>query len=166
MVGNPMMLDSFRVAERGTSSRLHLIPLRWALVIVFVWFGAEKFTAYAAEGIAPLISHSPIVSWLQTFGVRGESEIIGTIELTTAVLLVAGAFYPLASALGAAMSCGTFLITMSFFLSTPGIAEASAGGFPVISTLPGQFLLKDIVLFSASLALLIASVPERWVRVS
>ncbi len=28
---------------------------------------------------------------------------------------------------------------------------ASAGGFPVLSVLPGQFLLKDLVLIGASL---------------
>ena len=155
------MLGSFEIAERRFGSHGHLAFLRWSLVIVFVWFGAEKFTAYAAEGIAPLIAHSPIVSWLQVFGVRGQARIIGTIELTTAAVLSAGAFDGALSALGSAMSCATYLVTMSFFLTTPGVAEADAGGFPVLSTLPGQFLLKDLVLFAASLALLVASLPHR-----
>jgi hypothetical protein len=34
--------------------------------------------------------------------------------------------------------------TLTFFLSTPGVAEATAGGFPAISAAPGQFLLKDL----------------------
>ena len=41
--------------------------------------------------------------------------------------------------------------TLTFFLSTPGVAEATAGGFPAISAAPGQFLLKDLVLLAASL---------------
>jgi uncharacterized membrane protein YkgB len=41
--------------------------------------------------------------------------------------------------------------TLTFFLSTPGVAEATAGGFPAISAVPGQFLLKDLVLLAASL---------------
>ncbi|HYX58927.1 MAG TPA: DUF417 family protein, partial [Streptosporangiaceae bacterium] len=35
--------------------------------------------------------------------------------------------------------------------STPGVTVASAGGFPVLSVLPGQFLLKDLVLIGAAL---------------
>jgi uncharacterized membrane protein YkgB len=44
-----------------------------------------------------------------------------------------------------------FLSTISFLFTTPGITVASAGGFPVLSVLPGQFLLKDLVLVSVSL---------------
>ncbi len=49
------------------------------------------------------------------------------------------------------MSAATYLITLTFFLSIPGVAEATAGGFPAISAAPGQFLLKDLVLLAASL---------------
>jgi len=45
-----------------------------------------------------------------------------------------------------------FLTTLSFILTTPGVAEASAGGFPAISLL-GQFLVKDVVLLGASLSI-------------
>lgn len=41
----------FLVPEHG---RRDLGLLRWALVIVFLWFGAMKFTAYEAYGIARL----------------------------------------------------------------------------------------------------------------
>lgn len=50
------------------------------------------------------------------------------------------------------------LITLSFFVTTPGVAESSAGGFPAISAMPGQFLLKDTVLLAASLVLLLNSI--------
>jgi len=50
------------------------------------------------------------------------------------------------------------LITLTFLLSTTGVAEATAGGFPAISAMPGQFLLKDLVLLAASLALFLGSV--------
>ena len=42
-----------------------------------------------------------------------------------------------------------FLSTLSFLFTTPGATAVS--GFPVLSVLPGQFLLKDLVLVSASL---------------
>ena len=128
-------------------------------MIVFLWFGGMKFTSYEANGNATLIEHSPIVSWMNVaFGIQGASDLIGTIELATAAALIAGAFVPVASALGAAMSAVTFLITLSFFVSTPGVAEPTAGGFPAISAPIGQFLLKDLVLLAASINLLLASI--------
>ena len=44
-----------------------------------------------------------------------------------------------------------YLSTLSFLFTTPGVTVASAGGFPVLSVLPGQFLLKDLVLAGAAL---------------
>ena len=148
----------FLVPEHG---RKDLALLRWALVIVFLWFGAMKFTAYEAMGIAPFIGHSPLMSWLGMFGTQGQSYFIGVIELSTALVLILGAFRPLFSALGALMSAATYLITLTFFITTPGVAEPTAGGFPAISAVPGQFLLKDAVLLAASLVLLFASVRNR-----
>ena len=149
---------AFVVPERD---RKDLALLRWALVIVFLWFGAMKFTAYEALGIAPFIGHSPIVDWLGVFGTQGQSYFIGTIELSTALALILGAFRPILSALGALMSVTTYLVTLTFLFTTPGVAEPTAGGFPAISAVPGQFLLKDVVLLAASLVLLFASVRTR-----
>ncbi|WP_421937365.1 YkgB family protein [Phenylobacterium sp.] len=148
----------FLVPEHGQKD---LALLRWALVIVFLWFGAMKFTAYEATGIAPFIEHSPIMNWLGMFGTRGQSNLIGAIELTVALFLILGAFRPTFSALGALMSAATYVMTLTFFVTTPGVAEPSAGGFPAISAVPGQFLLKDAVLLAASLVLLRASVSRR-----
>jgi hypothetical protein len=49
------------IAEQSNRS---LALLRWSLVVIFLWFGAMKFTAYEAAGIAPFIEHSPIMAWL------------------------------------------------------------------------------------------------------
>ena len=158
-------LPSFDIAENTDGSRWTVALLRWALVVVFLWFGGMKFTSYEAHGNAPLIDHSPIMSWMNVaFGIQGASDVIGVIELSTAAALIAGAFVPVASALGAAMSTVTFLITLTFFVSTPGVAEPTAGGFPAISAPIGQFLLKDLVLLAASLNLLFASLRSKAVQ--
>jgi len=141
--------------------RKDLALLRWALVIVFLWFGGMKFTAYEAAGIAPFIGNSPIMSWLGMLGTQGQSYFIGTVELSTALILILGAFRPIFSALGALMSAATYLMTLTFLFTTPGVAEPTAGGFPAISAVPGQFLLKDAVLLAASLVLLLASIRDR-----
>lgn len=155
------MATQFYIAEKAGGPRLSFALLRWSLVIIFVWFGCMKFTGYEAGGIEPLIVNSPIMGWLHPlFGVQGESYVIGIIELATAVALAVGAFNAFASALGAAMSCLTYIITLTFFLSTPGVAAAEAGGFPAISVPIGQFLLKDLVLLAASVCLLLASIGK------
>ncbi|WP_018004167.1 YkgB family protein [Cupriavidus neocaledonicus] len=152
-----------QIAEKSVGSHSLQALLRWALVVIFLWFGGMKFTAYEANGIAPFIANSPIMSGLHAiFGVQGASYVIGVLELSTAAALILGAFQPIFSALGAAMSAATYLITLTFFLTTPGVAEATAGGFPAISAMPGQFLLKDLVLLAASLSLLLASVQGSW----
>ncbi len=143
-----------RTAESAGDSRTAIAALRWALVVIFLWFGAMKFTGYEAMGIAPLVSHNPLTNWLiPAFGVQGASGLIGIIELATAAALIIGRFSGTLSFVGAVMSCMTFLITLTFFVTTPGVSEASLGGFPAISVAPGQFLLKDLVLLAASYCL-------------
>lgn len=154
------MAFQFQVAERS-GARGQLALLRWPLVAIFIWFGIQKFTPYAANAIAPLIANSPFISWLRVFGVLGQARIIGTIELVTAVLLIIGSVKPIASALGAALASATFLLTTSFVFTTPGITLISPSGIPIISTLLEQFLLKDVVLLGACLTLLAASLPRR-----
>ena len=67
-------------------------------------------------------------------------------------LTVSGSRTPLrVSAIGSGLAVGVFLTTLSFLFSTPGVAEPSVGGFPAVSVLPGQFLLKDIVLLGAAI---------------
>ncbi len=126
-----------------------------ALAIIFLWIGAMKFTAYEAQGIAPFVMNSPLLSWMHgAFGIQRASMVIGVIELTIGVLLLARWFSPRLSAAGAAMSIVTYLITLSFMLSTPGVTAQEAGGFPALSAEIGQFLAKDMVLLAASVVLL------------
>jgi uncharacterized membrane protein YkgB len=43
---------------------LGLHVARYSLVLVLVWIGAMKFTAYEAGAIQPLVANSPLISWL------------------------------------------------------------------------------------------------------
>lgn len=122
-----------------------------ALIIIFFWFGGMKFTAYEAGAIKGLIANSPFVSFLlDVFSEQGASNFIGSIEIAVGLLLGARIVSPKLSALGALGAIGTFLLTLTFFFSTPGVFLADVGG-PAISVLPGQFLLKDLVLLAASI---------------
>lgn len=124
--------------------------VRWGLVLVLVWIGAMKFTGYEAMGIQPLVAHSPLVSWMyDVLSVRSFSARLGIVEIGTAALIALRRLSPIASALGGLLAIGLFLTTLSFLFSTPGW-EPSLGGFPALSAMPGQFLLKDVVLLGAS----------------
>jgi uncharacterized membrane protein YkgB len=120
------MKIQFNVPEKGDGADWHLALLRWTMVFIFIWFGIQKFTPYAANAIEPLIAHSPFMSWLGIFGMRGEAKVVGTIELITAALLIIGSAAPVAAALGVAFASVTFILTVSFVFSTPDITLYSA----------------------------------------
>lgn len=155
--GGEIEIMNFKIAENPY--RL-LAILRWAMVLIFLAFGIQKFTPQAAQGIVQFISHSPLVGWLAIFGVRGEAYLIGTIELGTALLLAAGAFSARMSALGSLMGVATFVVTSSFFFTTPGVVKWSFSANPVAWNLAGGFLFKDLVLLCVCLVLFLASLSQ------
>lgn len=139
-------------AQRVTSLGDKAVLL--STVLVLAWIGAMKFTAYEAGAIEGLVASSPLVSWLYAvFSQQGASNLIGSIEIATAITLLVGMRYRLAAILGALAAVATFAITLSFLFTAPGW-EPSLGGFPALSVVPGQFLLKDAVLLAVAINLL------------
>ena len=124
--------------------------VRYGLVLVLLWIGGMKFTAYEAEGISGFVSNSPLMFWAYQLFSKGQfSAILGFTELLTAVLIAARPVSARLSAVGSALAVGMFLTTLTFLFSTPGVIEASLG-FPALSAVPGQFLIKDVVLLGAA----------------
>jgi len=118
--------------------------LRYGLAALLLLWGGFKFTAFEAEGIRPLIENSPLLRWLYPlFGVRGASSLIGIVELTAALLICARHWQPKLSAVGSLLAAGTFLVTLSFLVTTPGVL-APTNPF-------GGFLMKDVMLLGAAL---------------
>ncbi len=123
-------------------------------VTVLAWIGAMKFTAYEAGAIEGLVASSPLTAWLYSvFSLQGASNLIGSVEIATALVLLIGIRYRPAAIVGALAAIATFAVTLSFLFTAPGW-EASLGGFPALSVVPGQFLLKDAVLLAAAISLL------------
>jgi uncharacterized membrane protein YkgB len=79
--------------------------------------------------------------------------LLGTAELITAALLALKPWSPKAAVVGGMLAALFFVGTLSFMITTPGIGEESAGGFPVLSA-NGEFLMKDIALLGLALWLL------------
>ena len=130
----------------------HLI--RAAMVIIFLFFGYQKWWSYEAQRLIPYISNGPLIFWLYpVFGVRGASWFLGSCEWTFGTLLFLGFWNKRLGILGALGSCATFIGTVTIIPFMPDGWDASAGGFPAMTgNVP--FLMKDVALFAASFYLL------------
>ena len=133
-----------------TLENIGTIIIRYGLVIILLSVGALKFTAYEAEGIQGLVANSPLMSWAYSvFSVRSYSMLLGVIEIIIGILIATRPFAPKVSAIGSIGAIFMFLITLSFLLTTPGVWQPGYG-FPFPSPMPGQFLVKDIMLLGAA----------------
>jgi uncharacterized membrane protein YkgB len=131
-------------AARRRLARVARAVLRGGLIFLLGLWGTFKFAGFEAEAIRPLVSNSPLLGWLYPlFGLRGTSDLIGVVEIAAAALIATRRWAPALSALGSFLAAGTFVVTLSFLITTPGVlaTDNPAGGF----------LLKDIVLLGAAL---------------
>jgi uncharacterized membrane protein YkgB len=130
----------------------HLI--RASMVIVFLFFGYQKWFAYEAQVLIPYVSNGPLISWMYpVFGVRGASWFLGVTEWLFCLLLFSGFWSKHAGILGALGSCATFMATVTIIPFMPNGWDEVAGGFPAMTgNVP--FLMKDVVLLAASFYLL------------
>ncbi len=132
--------------------------LRYGLVIILLWVGALKFTAYEAEGIRAFVDNSPLLSWLyEIFSVRTFSRLLGVFEIVLGLLIGSRPVAPRVSAVGSLGALLLFAVTLTFVFSTPG-AWQPGYGIPYLSPDPGQFLAKDVALA----AIAIWTAGEAW----
>jgi len=149
---------SHRLAQ--TLSVLGQLVSRYGLVVVLAWIGFGKYVKMESR---VLIEHSPLMSWIyDVFSVTTVARGLGTMEIVAALLIALRPVWPRASAAGSALAVVLFLGTVSFLFTTPGVIATHADGLPVLSALPGQFLLKDLVLIGVAVWTLgdsLAAVP-------
>ena len=124
---------------------------RYGLATIFIWVGLLKFTVYEAKNIEPMVANSPIfASAYQSMGLYNLSNLIGVIEIMIGTMIALRIIAPRLALLGGIGAIISFIITLSFMLTTPGIWEPNYG-FLALSALPGQFLAKDLVLLGMSI---------------
>ena len=130
----------------------HLV--RAAMVIIFFFFGYQKWWAYEVDRLIPYISNGPLIFWLYpALGMRGATFFLGASEWTFGTLLLLGFWNRKLGILGALGSTGTFIATVTIIPFMPEGWDAAAGGFPAMTgNVP--FLMKDVVLLAVSLYLL------------
>jgi uncharacterized membrane protein YkgB len=130
----------------------HLV--RASMVIIFLFFGYQKWFQYEAQVLVPFISNGPLTFWMYpVFGVRGASWFLGVAEWMICALLFLGFWNKELGVLGALGSAVTFVTTVTIIPFMPNGWAESAGGFPAMTgNVP--FLMKDVVLLAVSIYLL------------
>ena len=130
----------------------HLV--RASMVIIYFFFGYQKWFPYEAQGLIPFFKNGPLISWMYpVFGVQGSSWFLGVSEWLFGALLLLGFWNKKLGILGAAGSCVTFIMTITIIPFMPDGWNAAAGGFPAMQG-NVAFLMKDLVLFAVSFYLL------------
>jgi reactive chlorine resistance protein C len=123
------------------------------LAVMLLWAGAYKMTAPGAEGIVPLVSNSPLISWhFKLLGPYIGSDVIGLTEMVAAVLIIAGYFRPKAGIVGGLIASVMFFTTSTMLITTPGTTVSVHGARYM--TFLGLFLYKDVISLGVSFYLI------------
>src|SRR5215813_5525145 len=88
--------------------------VRASMVLIFAFFGYQKWFQYEAQVLIPYISHGPLIFWLYpVFGIRGASWFLGVSEWFFGTLLLIGFWNKRIGVLGALGSIATFVGTVT-----------------------------------------------------
>jgi putative oxidoreductase len=128
-------------ALRHRLAQVSLPLLRIALGVVFVWFGALKLTGSTPVGelVARTLPFLP-AHWFV--------PVLGIFEAVLGVALLAGRYLAIVAALMVAHLTGTFLV----LVTQPDVAFQN--GNPLMLTMTGEFVVKNVVLIIAGLVLI------------
>jgi uncharacterized membrane protein YkgB len=128
--------------------------VRASMVIIFLFFGYQKWFNYEALALIPYINNGPLIFWMYpVFGIRGATWFLGVAEWTFGLLLLLGFWNKQLGILGALGACFTFIATSTIIPFMSDGWAPSAGGFPAM-TEKVAFLMKDLVLLAVSFYLL------------
>jgi uncharacterized membrane protein YkgB len=131
---------------------LHLV--RASMVILYFFFGYQKWFDYEAQELIPFFTHGPLIFWMYlVFGIKVSTYFLGASEWLFGALLLAGFWNKKLGILGALGSVVTFLCTVTIIPFMPDGWAPSAGGFPAMVG-NVAFLMKDVVLLAVSFYLL------------
>src|ERR1700741_2181468 len=128
--------------------------VRASMVIIFLFFGYQKWFDYEAQALIPYISNGPLISWLYpVFGIRGACWFLGVAEWLFGALLFAGFWNKKLGIIGALGGIFSFLSTITIIPFIPNGWAPSAGGVPAM-TETVAFLMKALVILPVSVDLL------------
>jgi len=120
------------------------LALRLSLAVIFIWFGLLKpFGLSPAAGLV-----KATVAWMPFLGPGQWLAVIGWWEVAIGVTMLHPATIRLAIALLALQMGGTFLP----LIVLPEVTFQT-GHFPYAPTLEGQYIIKNLIIIAAALAI-------------
>src|ERR1700749_3771117 len=88
--------------------------VRASMVIMYFFFGYQKWFDYEAQGLIPFFTHGPLIFWMYpVFGIKGSSYFLGVSEWLFGALLLIGFWNKKIGVLGGLGSVLTFLCTVT-----------------------------------------------------
>jgi len=164
------------------AAKVDLIGLtvtRVGLVVVLVWIGGLKVYHYEADGIAPFVANSPVMSFFYADAgnykvhMNPEGAVVpanrawheanrtypfalglGTVIVLYGMLIALHPWLPQAAAVGSFLVFVMSLVTLSFLVTTPECWVPDRGGpehgFPLLSG-AGRLVVKDAIMMGAAL---------------
>jgi putative oxidoreductase len=134
--------------DRAVAVNQRVAPtlLRMALAVVFVWFGALKFT-----GASPV--RTLIGATLPFINPDIAVPALGGIEIAIGLAVAAGALPRITLLVLAGHLTGTFLTFVT-------ASELMWGSNPLMLTSDGEFVVKNLVLITAALVLIAHYTPR------
>lgn len=110
--------------------------------LILLWIGIFKFTPTEAAAIKPLVENHFLTFFVyKIISVQTVSNLIGAIEIIIALLLIFSAKFAVLKKYAGIGMIATFLVTLSYLFTTPGIWKI-VDGVPVTDF----FILKDLML--------------------
>ncbi|WFB67591.1 DUF417 family protein [Chryseobacterium sp. WX] len=110
--------------------------------LILLWIGIFKFTPTEAAAIKPLVENHFLTFFVyKIISVQTVSNLIGAIEIIIALLLIFSAKFAVLKKYAGIGMIVTFLVTLSYLFTTPGIWKI-VDGVPVTDF----FILKDLML--------------------
>lgn len=141
-----MSIKSFNVIDNSLSKTMRKFgkpALQFSLAIIFVWFGALKPLGLSpAEGLL-----KETVSWMPFGKPDVWLHIIGYWEICIGVFFLFKKTYRIAIGLLFLQMVGTFMP----MLFLPDVTFQN--GNPLLLTLEGQYIIKNVLIISAALVL-------------
>lgn len=118
--------------------------------LILLWIGIFKFTLTEATGIKSLVENHFLTFYVyDIMSVQAVSNAIGAIEIIIALLLIFSAKFAYLRRYAAIGMIVTFLTTLSYLFTTPGIWKV-VDGVPVADF----FILKDLMFLGFGLMIL------------
>lgn len=115
--------------------------------LILLWIGIFKFTPTEAAAIKPLVENHFLTFFVyKMMSVQAVSNLIGVIEIIIALLLIFSAKFAVLKKYAGIGMIVTFLVTLSYLFTTPGIWKV-VDGVPVTDF----FILKDLMLLGFGL---------------